>query len=87
MISIVILRAHKKKDHGTKFIAPISDVKLDPVLILFVDDTDILHLDMNNEETVLECHEVILSGVVNWEELLIATEGTLKPEKCFYHLI
>ncbi len=26
-------------------------------------------------------------SIVNWGQLLIASRGSLKPEKCFYHLI
>lgn len=46
VISITVLRSHKWKGHGAKFIAPISLIKLNLAAILFVDDTDILHLDM-----------------------------------------
>ena len=46
VISITILRCHKRKGYGAKFLAPISLVKSDLEEILFVDDTDLLHLIM-----------------------------------------
>ena len=55
--------------------------------ILFVDDTDLLHLDMAREETVSEAVDTIQESVTNWGKLLIATGGALKPIKCFSYLI
>jgi len=55
--------------------------------ILFVDDTDLLHLNMTREESVTETLESMQDSVIDWGELLIATGGTLKPEKCFWHLM
>jgi len=86
-ISIVILRCHKQKGHGATFIAPISAVKQHVAAVLFVDDTDILHLNGIREESVVEAHEALQASVTNWGKLLIATGGTLKPTKCFSTLI
>jgi hypothetical protein len=55
--------------------------------ILFVDNTDLLHLNMHAEESIFDVHAAIQWAIANWGRLLIATGGTLKPEKCFYHLI
>jgi len=87
VISITILRAHGKKGHGAKFMAPISHIRSRLSAILFVDDTDLIHINMEREEQLVETHEAIQSSVENWSRLLIATGGTLKPAKCFYHLI
>ena len=46
VISITILWCYKRKGYGAKFLAPISLVKSDLTAILFVDDTDLLHLIM-----------------------------------------
>ena len=46
VIPITILRYHKRKGYGAKFLVPISLVKSDLAAILFVDDTDLLHLIM-----------------------------------------
>jgi len=42
---------------------------------------------MDAEESILEVHTAMQRSIENWGHLLIATGGTLKPEKCFYHLI
>jgi hypothetical protein len=89
VISIVILRAHGAKGHGAHFIAPMSLVLVRRSLsaILYVDNTDLLHINMDTEESIVEVHTAIQRAIENWGRLLIVTGGTLKPEKCFYHLI
>ena len=87
MISIVILWAHGTKGHGAQFIAPMSLVRCSLSAILYVDDTDLLHINMDVVESIDEVHIAIQSAIANWGKLLIATSGSLKPEKCFYHLI
>ena len=52
MISITILRCHKRKGYGVKFLAPISLVKSDLASILSVDYTDLLHLIMGKIESI-----------------------------------
>ena len=45
---------------------------------------------MEGQETVHKAHEAMQASVLNWGRLLIASGGSLKPEKpekCFYHLI
>ncbi len=42
---------------------------------------------MDTEESIVEVHAAIQRAIENWGHLLIATGGTLKSEKCFYHLI
>jgi hypothetical protein len=87
VISIVILRAHGTKGHGVHFMAPMSLVRRSLSAILYVDDTDLLHINMDAEESIVDVHAAIQRAIENWGRLLIATGGTLKPDKCFYHLI
>ena len=87
VISITILNAHKRKGHGAKFLCPISLVRTNLAAVLYVDDTDVIHLDMTKEEDKLETLHHLQRSVDNWGKLLIATGGSLKPSKCFYHLI
>ena len=54
VISIVILGAHKMKGHGAKFVCPVTLAKGELSAILFVDDTDVIHLDTEKNETALE---------------------------------
>lgn len=81
VVSIAVLNAHKKKGHGAQFLAPISLVRNGLAAVLYVDDTDVIHLDMKRRR------EDVLETLHTWGRLLIATGGSLKPIKCFYHLI
>ncbi len=81
--SIPLISAHKRKGHGAHFIAPISISGLSCHLTggIFVDDTDLFHLDMHRIESILEAHAHLQESVINWGKLLIATGGALKPAK------
>jgi hypothetical protein len=87
VISIPILRAHGAKGHGAHFIAPLSQVRSSLSAILYVDDTNLLHLNMDGDKMIFETHAALQSAIENWGKLLIATGGTLKPKKYFFHLI
>jgi hypothetical protein len=87
VISICILNAHGKKGHGTKFICPVTKLEKHLSAILYVDDTDILHIDLTQNEWVNEVHKCIQESVNSWGNLLIATGGALQPAKCFYSII
>jgi hypothetical protein len=54
---------------------------------LFVDDTNLEHLDLNNSESIVESHAALQESIINLSCLLLATGGALKPAKCFYQLI
>ena len=87
VISITILDAHKRKGHGGHFVCPISNLSGHLAAILFVDDTDILHIDLRGNQTVHEAHSALQESIYNWGQLLIATGGAFKPPKCFFHLL
>jgi hypothetical protein len=87
VISIVIVDAHTKKGHGAKFVCPISNLSHHLGGVIFVDDTDLLHINMEEDETVEEAHEALQASVDSWGNLLIVTGGAFKPVKCFYSLI
>ncbi len=85
--SITIINAHKKKGHEVRITTPISKLNLHLDGSLFVDDTDLMHLDTHKSKTALEAMKALQDAVTNLGRLLIATEGVLKPAKCFYDLI
>jgi hypothetical protein len=85
--SIPMIKAHRRKGHGTHFIAPISGLSCHLIGGLFVDDTDLFHLDMRRTKTALEAHTCLQELVINWGKLLLATGGALKPAKCSYYLL
>ena len=87
VISICIIGAHGKKGHGAKFVCPITHLKHHLSAILYVDDTDLLHIDLSKNEKVDEVHNEIQASVKSWGNLLIATGGVLQAAKCFYSII
>ena len=87
VISITVIRAHKRNGHGATFVCPISKLKFVLAAVLFVDDCDLIHIDMVNDESVLQTFDKMQASINSWGRLLIATGGSYKPDKCFYHLL
>jgi len=46
-----------------------------------VDDCDLIHVDMVNDESALETFDKMQASVRSWGMLLIATGGSYKPDK------
>jgi hypothetical protein len=86
-VSIPMISAHKRKGHRAHLVTPISNQPCHLAGGLFVDDTDLFHLDMGRVEPAANAHERLQEAVINWGKLLIATGGALKLEKCLYYLI
>jgi hypothetical protein len=59
VISICILNAHGKRGHGAKFVCPITKLKHHLSAILYVEDTDLLHIDLTKDEQVEDAHIAI----------------------------
>ena len=87
MISITILNAHKKKGHKAHFRCPISRKTGHLAAILFVGDNELIHINMDKDQTAEDTHYDLQSSVSSWGKLLITSGGSLKPEKCFFYLI
>ena len=49
VISITILCANKSKGHGDHFVCPISNLTGNLETLLFVDDTDLIHINLKAE--------------------------------------
>ena len=67
--------------------APLSQVCSSSSLsaTLYIDDTDLLHLDMDGNKMVIEVHASLQRAIDNWGKLLIATG--FKVQQMFFHLI
>ena len=87
VVSITIIHAHKKEGHGATFLCPITKLKKKVAGILYVDDTDITHLNLDTVETADEAHAALQRSITSWSQLLIASGGALKPQKCFFYLM
>ncbi len=77
----------EKKGHGATFYCPITNLQHHLSAILYVDDTDLLHIDLTKDKSIDEVHKAIQTSVNSWGNLLIATGGVLQPSKCFYTII
>eukprot|EP00956_Cyclotella_meneghiniana_P044208 scaffold307151_cov238-Cyclotella_meneghiniana.AAC.1 len=86
-ISVTIVNAHKRKGHSAVFMCPITRKITKLAAILYVDDCDLLHIDMTGDDSVYLTFEKMQDSVMNWGRLLVASGGSYKPPKCFYHLI
>ncbi len=86
-MSICILGAYGKKGHRAKFYCPITNLQHHLSAILYVDDTNLLHINLTKDKTVDKVHAAIQDSVNSWGNLLIATGGVLQPSKCFYLII
>jgi hypothetical protein len=81
------IQAHKQKGHGIHLWCPIINKTIHPAGILFVDDTNLEHLDLIKAESIRESHKAFQDSILSWGRLLLATGGALKPAKCFHHMI
>jgi hypothetical protein len=87
VISICILGAHGKKGHGVKFYCSITNLQHHLSAILYVDDTNLLHIDLAKDKRVGKMHNATQHSVNSWGNLLIAIGGVLQPSKYFYSII
>ena len=65
VISITILGVHKRKGHGGHVMCPISNLTGHLAAILFVDDTNILHMDLRSNQTAHEAHSALQESISN----------------------
>ncbi len=77
---IPMISAHRQKGHRAHFIAPILGLSCHLIGGLFVDDTDLFHLDMRQVKTAHGAHSCLQDLVINWGKMLLATGGTLNRQ-------
>ena len=87
VICITIICANKRKGHGGHFLCPVSNLTGHLAALFFVDDTDLIHINLKAEEIRTVAYQAIKNSISNWGHLLITSVGAVKPPKCFYHLI
>jgi hypothetical protein len=63
VISICILRAHRKKGHGVKFQCPITKLQQHLSAILYVGNMDILHIDLTKDESNRKVYVAIQNSI------------------------
>jgi hypothetical protein len=56
VVSVPMISVHKKKGHGAHLVTPISNLPCHLAGGLFVNDTDLFHLDMQEMERAKDMH-------------------------------
>ena len=87
VVSICIINAHKRKGHGAHFICPITKLTSHIAGVIYIDDTDLIHFRMDEDQGKEEAFYHLQEAITSWGRLLLASGGALKPVKCFFHLI
>jgi hypothetical protein len=77
VVSICISRLHNKKGHGAKFLCPITKLKHHLSAILYVNNTDLFHINLTRDKHGDDVHATIQDSINSWGNLLIATGGAL----------
>ena len=85
-MSSVIVNMLRGLDHRTKIVDPMTRATIHTVGLMFVDDTD-SYCWVNSLKTREELFDQIQKETNAWGNLLIATGGCLRPEKCFWYLL
>ena len=87
LISSKLIQMMEKAGHGIHFLTSISLTAVSLVVFAFVDDTDLVIASHNCEDNVETLFPEIQHALDRWSGLLIATGGSLAPEKSFHYLI
>jgi hypothetical protein len=89
VISICILNVHGKKGHEAKFVCQITKLKHHLSAILYVDDTDLLYIDLMKDKRVEDVHIAIQESVNSWRNLLYCNQRSATAKLMFLlnHLI
>ena len=73
--------------HGIHFLTSITLPAVSLVVFAFVDDTDLVIVSHNRDDTVETLFSEIQAALDRWSGLQISTGGSLSPSKSFYYLI
>ena len=87
IISAPLLDMLRTAGNGGHFVSPISKEKSHTVGFAFVDDTDLLHLDMRKNETEAEAMNNMQQAINRWEGGLKTTGGTIVNSKSWVYPI
>jgi hypothetical protein len=69
------------------FTCPITKLSSQILAILYINDTDLLHINPDKDKSVVGVHLAIQNSVQSWGNLLIATDSALQLAKCFYSIM
>ena len=85
-LSSVIVNILRKLQHGAHIMDPMTGSLIHTVGVMFVDDSD-LYCWVESMPSAEDLYETIQTETKMWGDLLLATGGCLKPEKCFWYML
>ena len=85
-LSSVIVNILRKLKHGAHIRDPMTGWLIHTVGAMFVDDSD-LYCWVESMPRAEDLYETIQAETKMWGDLLLATGGCLKPEKCFWYML
>ena len=88
IISAPLIEMMREAQNGGFFKEPISNICHHIVGYAFVDDTDLIELEMDNDtRTLEEAVEAMQEAIHRWEGGLKATGGAIRPDKSWVYPI
>ena len=86
-VSTLMIGAYKRLGHGLNFVSAWTGDAFFIAAVLYVDDSDLLHMSLESEESDAEFFDQIQQATFDWGGLVQATGGALKPSKCFWYML
>jgi hypothetical protein len=86
-ISTVIVGAYKQQGYGAQLYSGWSGEDVYLAALLYVDDTDLLHSPPTANLPTVALVQWVQNAITCWANLLQATGGSLKPQKCYWYLL
>jgi hypothetical protein len=86
-VSTLLLMSFIGMGHGNTFKSAISGLCFSIAAIMYVDDTDLLTWARSSCISDEDFLQQVQKAVTDWSMLVIATGGSLRPEKCFWYWI
>ncbi len=86
MLSSLMMSVYRRGNHVSTLVSPISREAIKFMGEIYVDDMDLLTilLDGLDSDTFLLATQ---NNLNKWAALLIATGGTLNPDKCYWYMV
>ena len=86
-MSTLIVNVYQRMGHGAKLTSGYTCCMFILAAVMYVDDTDLLHWVPSPTTSSTELVEQAQAATNDWGSLGQATDGALKPEKCFLYLL
>jgi hypothetical protein len=86
-VSTLTVCAHKCKGYGVSSYSAWSCILVAILAILYVDDTDLLHMSHNPNISESDFIETVQRATYYWVFLLQAMGGHLKDTVCYWYLL